>query len=65
MTAPNLELQHVSVHYRGEPAIEQASLSVRAGELMALVGPSGCGKSSLLSSINRMTDAIPGCTPAH
>jgi phosphate transport system ATP-binding protein len=51
----------VSVYYGNQAAIEQASLSVRAGELMALVGPSGCGKSSLLASINRMTDGIPGC----
>ena len=61
MTSPTLELQQVSVYYGNQAAIEQASLSVRAGELMALVGPSGCGKSSLLASINRMTDGIPGC----
>ena len=61
MTSPALELQQVSVYYGNQPAIEQASLSVRGGELMALVGPSGCGKSSLLASINRMTDGIPGC----
>ncbi len=61
MTSPTLELQQVSVYYGNQAAIEQASLSVRAGELMALVGPSGCGKSSLLASINRMTDSLPGC----
>ena len=61
MTSLTLELQQVSVYYGNQAAIEQASLSVRAGELMALVGPSGCGKSSLLASINRMTDGIPGC----
>ncbi|WP_303759933.1 phosphate ABC transporter ATP-binding protein [Alcanivorax jadensis] len=61
MTSPTLELQQVSVYYGNQAAIEQASLSVQAGELMALVGPSGCGKSSLLASINRMTDGIPAC----
>ncbi|MED5390025.1 MAG: phosphate ABC transporter ATP-binding protein [Pseudomonadota bacterium] len=61
MTPPMLALQGVSVHYGEQAAIEQASLTVGAGELMALVGPSGCGKSSLLASINRMTDSIVGC----
>ena len=61
MTSLTLELQQVSVYYGNQAAIEQASLSVRAGELMALVSPSGCGKSSLPASINRMTDGIPGC----
>jgi len=61
MTSPTLELQQVSVYYGNQAAIEQASLTVQAGELMALVGPSGCGKSSLLASINRMTDSLPGC----
>ncbi|MFT6339816.1 MAG: phosphate transport system ATP-binding protein [Alcanivorax sp.] len=61
MMPPSLELQGVCVHYGNQAAIEQASLTVGGGELMALVGPSGCGKSSLLGSINRMTDSIPGC----
>jgi phosphate transport system ATP-binding protein len=59
---PVLALEQVSILYGRRMALNQASFTVRAGELMAVVGPSGCGKSSLLASINRMSDLVPGCT---
>ncbi len=56
-----IELQHVSFAYAGErPALDDVSLTLRAGQRLALVGPSGAGKSTLSALIARFYDPTHG-----
>lgn len=57
---PLIQVENLFVAYQGQRAIEGVSLEIYKDCITALIGPSGCGKTSLLSSLNRLTDLIPG-----
>ena len=52
-----LEVQHLSVNYRGIRTLEDVSLSLLPGELVGLIGPNGAGKSTFIRAVLGL---IPG-----
>lgn len=63
--APFLQARKVTLSRPGEEGrlqrvLQETTLGVNAGEILAVVGPSGSGKSSLLRLFNRLLEADSG-----
>ena len=55
-----LELVDISVHYGAVIALNEASLGVDKGEVVAVMGPNGAGKSTVLKAIMRLAPVVGG-----
>ncbi len=55
-----LTFDRVSFQYVNQPVLRGVSLTVRHGEILAIVGPSGAGKSTLVSLVPRFFDPQHG-----
>jgi ATP-binding cassette subfamily B protein len=60
-TKGSITFEHVTLEYvPGTRAVDDVSMEVEPGQLVALVGPSGAGKTSLTYLIPRLYDATEG-----
>ena len=55
-----LVIDSVSHAYGKLPALENISVRIREGEILAIIGPSGCGKSTLLNIIGGLIQPVSG-----
>lgn len=55
-----IEIDHLSKSYGTHTVIKDASLSIEAGEVLAIIGRSGSGKSTLLRCINGLEQSNGG-----
>lgn len=60
-----MQLNNISVHYGGVKALDDVTLSLGGGEVVALMGPNGAGKSTVLKAIFGLTPIDHGKILLH
>lgn len=55
-----IKINQVKKSINNHPILQGVDLTIKKGEIIALVGPSGCGKSTLLRCINRLIEIDSG-----
>ena len=60
-----IEVSHLKKSFEENEVIKDISLSVKKGEVVALIGPSGCGKSTFLRCLNGLEPIQGGTVSLH
>src|SRR5687768_14306905 len=60
MTAPLLQLDHVSIHFGGLTAVSEFSMTIGSDELVGLIGPNGAGKTTAFNLITGIYQPASG-----
>jgi phospholipid/cholesterol/gamma-HCH transport system ATP-binding protein len=55
-----IDVRELTFAYKDRPILEHVSLTVRRGEVFAIMGPSGCGKTTLLKNMVGLLEPPPG-----
>ena len=58
--APVLQLEHITKRFPGVLAVDDVSLAVHAGQVVALLGENGAGKTTLMNVVYGLLDAEEG-----
>ena len=57
---PILDVQHITVRYNGQAALEDVTFHLHEGERVAVVGPNGAGKSTLFKVVSGVSPPSSG-----
>ena len=57
---PLLELTNISVEYGAVRALDDVSMDIHAGEVIAVMGPNGAGKSTVLKAVMGLAPVVSG-----
>ena len=55
-----IELKNLTAGYFGRPVVEDVTMEIRPGEVLALIGPNGSGKSTLLKAALGLIPVMDG-----
>ena len=55
-----LDVDDLNAYYGAFRAVTGVTLDIRRKEITAFIGPSGCGKTTMLRTLNRMHELVPG-----
>ncbi|MFG6402516.1 phosphate ABC transporter ATP-binding protein PstB [Microbacterium sp. P04] len=64
MEAAELVANEITAWFGKRKVLDRVSLTMKKGEVTALIGPSGCGKSTFLRILNRMHEMVPSASLA-
>jgi zinc transport system ATP-binding protein len=62
---PLIEVDRVTAGYRREAILEEVSLTIRAGDFLAVIGPNGGGKTTLLRVVLGLLEPWSGEVRSH
>lgn len=60
MKNPIITIENLCLSVERQPILKNINLCIPKNKITVILGPSGCGKTTLLKSLNRLTDLIPG-----
>ena len=55
-----IDVNHLNIYYGDFLAVEDVNINIEANKVTAFIGHSGCGKSTVLRTLDRMHEIIPG-----
>ena len=61
MSNPVLRLENVTMQFGGVVAVDDLSMEVREGEIVALIGPNGAGKTTAFNVVTGVSAPTNGC----